>query len=933
MQIDNTLTNCKLCGGQLGKKKAYDVIHCLNCDDIKEIQHKDIVILNEANKLRNQKEFAKALNLYLDILKVDTDFPPANWGALLSEYGVEYIEENKNLIPTIYRPISNYEILENIYALNLLKNSTGEDKLYYQQKIQELERLRIDIEESIKNLPAYDVFISCKITKPESQINEKTLDYETGLVIYRNLVQKGLKVFFSPEILPSTNGKYEPIIYSALQSSKYLVVIASHYDYLESTWIKNEWERFLALSKISSEKRFIKLIIESSISSKVPSILKSQSSFIEYSKGLSWYSNLEKAVLEAFPEYKDNDFKFNQHGIDHIDLNFVEKIKNKQIAKKQQSIKDNLVIIPLNPYTVNYTRIKDSYTLDDNVKTCIRKVEIHLRNNNFAEAKSELNAYINFIGNKTDLDYNILVLKLLIITKSNSIEDFLMEKVGDLDDFKLFDQIVSKLSVDHVENFVSLVSEFILKAIRSNSRNNAFYVYKSISGIDSTIVSNLHEQIIINLPFLYNNPEYLKQFADVSLPYIANSDMNKYLNLTSDLADRLSKKGMYEYALDFAETVLRIKPTDNKSKITRLMSKFKVSTQSEMFRYIEENDKFIDLEETIATFDDISIKNYFKAINNHIMMNLSNQKYKHVTHWISFLSNIGFIADEVYLKNILDICKSNIHTTFIFVHLFQLVDESSLKYLLEASYDFALMLIRNKEFLNAKKIVKEALEYDQDNLKLMNILLSAELETVSIFSLDVKINKLNDMSILEKILLSKSSNFERQEFLIKMINMCVTYVSKSNDFKDNDNIFYVFDKLLSYYPDITKSKNILSKIHSFAKECLNQKLFEKAKWYFVTVIRIDETYHRAYWGILLANNKCINSEELINKKIRISDIPEYTLAVMHAKGDIEAENEYANAQILKATQKRNSKKVLTFVAVTIVVILLILVYTFINGGN
>jgi hypothetical protein len=930
MQIDNTLTNCKICGGQLGKKKAYDVIHCLCCDDIKNIQHKDIEILNEANKYRNQKEFAKALNLYLEMLKVDADFPPANWGALLSEYGVEYIEENKKLIPTIYRPISNFNILENIYSINLLKNSKDEDKVYYQQKIEELEFLRIDIEESLRNLPAFDVFISCKITKPESESKEKTDDYKAGLIIYRKLVQKGLKVFFSPEILPSTNGKYEPIIYSALQSSKYLIVVALESYYLESTWIKNEWERFLSLSKIERHKKF-KLIIKSSMESKVPSRLL-ENSYIEYSEGLYWLSNLEKAIEEAFPEFKDNKFKFENKDIDYIDLDLVKRFKSKKIEKRNVSKNEGLVILPFNPYTVNITKLQDSYTLDDNIKICIQIVEIHLRNNKFAEAKVELNKYLNFVDSSKDLDYNILILKLLILTKSNSIEDFLTEKVENLDDFKIFDEAVSKLSVDHIENFVTLISEFIIKSIKNKSRNNAFNLYQSISSIDSAIINNLHEQIIINLPALYNDPEYLNQFANVSLPYLANNNIHQYIHLTSALADGLCKSGMYEHALYFAESVLKINPLHNKSRITRLMSNLKVSSQLELFQNIEQNDKFKDLEETISTFDEIALKNYLKAITNHILSYLSNQKFEYVTQWISCLTNLGFIADEKYLKYITDICKKDIRTSFILIHLFGLVDELSLKYLIEVTSEFSLILIRNQEFLNAKKLLKEAIEYDQDNLKLTYILLSAELETSSLLSPDVKINKLNDMSILEKILISKSSNFEKQEFLIKLINMCVKYVSKSNDFMDEDNIFYVFDKLLSYYPQIKESKNILSKIDSFAKECLNQKLFEKAIWYFVTVIRIDETYHRAYWGILLAKNKCISGEELIRKKISVSDSEEFRLAVQHSKGDVESENEYTKVLILKASQERNSKKTLTFATLTIVVIIVILLLTFINGG-
>ena len=242
--INKTSTKCTTCGGVL-KSYSFGVLKCTFCNEIFNINHEDIDKLNEANKLRLNNKFAKSFELYQEILSQDPNFPEANWGALLSEYGVEYVSENDKLIPTLHRPIQNYKITDDVYAINLLSNTNGEEHEDYNKKINELEELRIEIEKATINIPKYDVFISCKITNPDSQIEEKTPEYEWGQLIYKKLSQRGLKVFFSPVTLPATNGAYEPIIYSALQSAKYLIILASKPEYLESTWIKNEWERFL----------------------------------------------------------------------------------------------------------------------------------------------------------------------------------------------------------------------------------------------------------------------------------------------------------------------------------------------------------------------------------------------------------------------------------------------------------------------------------------------------------------------------------------------------------------------------------------------------------------------------------------------------------------------------------------------------------------
>ena len=58
----------------------------------------------------------------------------------------------------------------------------------------------------------------------------------------------GYKVFFSRVTLNSNAGKeYEPFIFSALQSSKIMLLVGGSVAHIEATWVKNEWSRFLNL--------------------------------------------------------------------------------------------------------------------------------------------------------------------------------------------------------------------------------------------------------------------------------------------------------------------------------------------------------------------------------------------------------------------------------------------------------------------------------------------------------------------------------------------------------------------------------------------------------------------------------------------------------------------------------------------------------------
>ena len=150
------------------------------------------------------------------------------------------------------------------------------------------------------------------------------------------------------------------------------------------------------------------------------------SSHIEHGNNLSWLQNLEKAVLDIFPEYKNVKYDALSGGFIHIDLNSVEKKKNKELNPYNiiHSDFENQAILH-NPYDVSYIDLAKDYTIEENVEICIRKVQIQLRNEKYQEARYELNSYLDFIGERSNLDYNILILEMLISSKAKTLEYFL----------------------------------------------------------------------------------------------------------------------------------------------------------------------------------------------------------------------------------------------------------------------------------------------------------------------------------------------------------------------------------------------------------------------------------------------------------------------------------------------------------------------------
>ena len=135
------------------------------------------------------------------------------------------------------------------------------------------------------------------------------------------------------------------------------------------------------------------------------------------------------------------------------------------------------------------------------------------------------------------------------------------------------------------------------------------------------------------------------------------------------------------------------------------------------------------------------------------------------------------------------------------------------------------------------------------------------------------------------------------------------------------SVFSVFDKLLTYFTDINSS--LFGKVNTFAEKCLQQGLFDKAKWYYVIIIRWNIDFHQAYWGMVLATLKCKNNDELIQSPIPVDSLPDYVLALKYAKGNESYENMYSNVLALQRRFKRKEalpkKRLIVLVAAGILI--------------
>ena len=251
---------CKLCGGTIEPQEGGIGI-CDSCGTKQTISttndEKKMNLLDRANHFRMQNEFDKALGIYEQVLSEDTNDSDIYYAIALCRYGITYVDDpkTKKKIPTINRMQNKMFTKDPDYEMAVNKAEPEQAKLYKEEG-EYIDKVQTGIMDITKNEKPYDVFICYKET--DDTTKERTRDSVLANDLYHGLTNEGFKVFFARITLEGKLGTaYEPYIFSALNSSKVMVVLGTKKEYFDAVWVKNEWSRFLSLMKGDSQKTLI----------------------------------------------------------------------------------------------------------------------------------------------------------------------------------------------------------------------------------------------------------------------------------------------------------------------------------------------------------------------------------------------------------------------------------------------------------------------------------------------------------------------------------------------------------------------------------------------------------------------------------------------------------------------------------------------------
>lgn len=260
---------CRMCGGILEHTKS-GVCRCNYCGTMQSVPMIDdedkAQLCTVAERFRKEYQYDKSIEIYEKLLKIYPTDADLYWSMLLCRYGVEYQPNGCALNRTQSRSL----LADEDYK-TALKYATSEQRSIMESQAAEIDRIRRAIVEAASGCKEYDVYLCCK---EFDENGRRTKDAVVTTDLYKKLNGEGLRVFFTQITLEDTlTSEWEQHIYSALNSSKVMVVVSTDKEGFENIWVRNAWVRYLSL--MSGEQKAVIPVFKNIDANELPAELSS----------------------------------------------------------------------------------------------------------------------------------------------------------------------------------------------------------------------------------------------------------------------------------------------------------------------------------------------------------------------------------------------------------------------------------------------------------------------------------------------------------------------------------------------------------------------------------------------------------------------------------------------------------------------------------
>lgn len=926
---------CKNCGAQFvfvdGKWK------CPACGVFMEEEISDevsILLYNASQKLR-LCSFSEAEELYQDIAYKYPKSCDAYFGIVLAKHGIKFEKDiDGEFLPTVLS--TNIESFSEDRNYKLALEFADEDqKQFYIKTAKKVDEIRLEWLEKAKHEPDYDIFISYKDSDIENNI-ARTLDSYEAYELYIHLKEAGYKVFYSRESLKDKIGeqRYEPYIFNALQTSNIMICYGTSAEFLNSTWVKNEWSRYYKKMKNGEKEKNSLFVVCDGFSPKdLPSPLSKMQcmdrlnmTFLkDLDNGISKIMKAENAEKEEVEKIIEkavetskilNEKASQESSVGDVDLNDI--FERKDVAHKVvQTANIDPTLKPI------YSLGKDSVDKFDNntssrthfgmlaksdcpidEKNKVLTGKSYLKNGMFEDAN---NAFVGVLQ-ENDKSYDGMIGYMLAQNHCRTLEEFENSGIKNFNDYDFVHKIFECADKDKAERLLLIFCNEVELLLNRKYNDKALEILKFVIQYDADCVEHL-EKICFDIA--KNRIESVSFLAsNIFSILLDNAKNEKAKEVYFDkIVNAYIDCGNFEGAKYFNTKFINFDSTNILAYKANFKIEYKIKTDKEMFEKIANLQLNIVIENFLLKSNKKNAEVLCDELIEYIETSFAKKVYNFsvVSFWTQTILKFDFENRENFILNMIDLSvhKNPKENFVIFDALIDALEKQEIDVHINYLNQYAKLCLNYKNIGLAKVYFEKALDIDKSNSDALFGMLLCNYNCYSEEELPCKLKDFSILNIFVEMLSYAKDDSNKVLIIRKFLNFCINAIQLENaNAKFLDKIFM---EILKYVPKNCE-KQVKNSILNFAKYAKRNRQFEIAIKYYNIALGLDQDSYKAYWGLLQCKLGCCNDQDLVNQNQPLSQFVEFEKAIAAAKDN---ENVIEHIIDLKAKQQNyngNRKK-------------------------
>lgn len=907
---------CNICGANYEYKDGK--WRCPACGAYKPEEvsgEEDTLLYNAAQKLR-LNAFDDAEILYRDVVSQYPKNSRGYWGLVLAKYGIKYEKDyDGKLIPSCYA--ASYEsILDDENYKKALQYADKDNRAYYEAQAKRIEDVRRRWVEIAEREEPYEIFLSYKDSDQENGI-ERTQDSYEAYELYEKLKEKGYRVFYSRESLAGKEGeKYEPYIFNVLNTAQVMIVYGTKPEYIESTWVKNEWMRYYKrIRRGEKQENSLILAYKGFHPSELPKPLCDIQG-IDLGRITMGFAELETRVANILSAARMRQ-KIARVSVKGRERRAAEHIRRLNTVKVGKVVSEE----PKTERARVATRTigGKSIKLSVNAEKSLSVAENYLLRGQFTEAEDRFDEILQ----SSPRNGRALTGKLLAQANARDLSD--LEKTGFriFSDVSLIENVLSNAEKSSAE---SVLRALCAEATRCSDRGDiaqAKLIVSVVKEYAGSAVDKLRDELYARgLNLFATDEESAKYFLDIHLSFEENEE--EYIKKLHAIVNSGIERSAFSFAEYYADKLKEEDANSYETQLALLEIEYKTKNEADVLRHIDNEKSYQKIEDILSELDTKSAAKWLQACFAEIAELLQKGVYAGALRWIEICAKYQFPGRKSLLESLLSLCinSASMRSAECFDAILTYVADGDVSIYADKAKAFADTALKSKEFDAAKLYYGKILSVKPDSVSAAQGKFFADTRCANEKDLSSALVNLTDWSCFEEVLVVQTDDADDLKWIEKLASACIEHIRKAGT-SANAVIFTVFEKLLSYIPN-SSDDALLRLLRQVADLCLQEGLFSQAQKFYEMYISEDAENSAIYWGLLQAKLKCRNDDELVRQSQPISAFDEFENAQVCAADDKEVLNHYIDVRDRQSRHIKAAKKRKRFIKIGSIVLAVVI---------